>query len=138
MKKYRIATIPSEGIGNEVVPPGILVLDAAARKHGFPLSWNHFPRNCSCIDFHVVRENNEGEYTETGGRLYVGSDDEIAMQQVVFTRRGVDRILRYAFEAVVKAIEFVVEHGPRTRDLGGAASTVEVGRAIADAVANRL
>jgi tartrate dehydrogenase/decarboxylase/D-malate dehydrogenase len=50
------------------------------------------------IDFYVIRENNEGEYTEIGGRLYTGSDDEIAMQQVVFTRHGVDRILRYAFE----------------------------------------
>ena len=50
------------------------------------------------IDFYVIRENNEGEYTEIGGRLYTGSEDEIAMQQVVFTRHGVDRILRYAFE----------------------------------------
>jgi tartrate dehydrogenase/decarboxylase/D-malate dehydrogenase len=173
MKNYRIATIPGDGIGQEVVPPGMLVLDAAAKKHGFNLTWDHFPWSCAYyretgrmmptdglaqirhhdaiylgavgfpgvpdhvslwgllipirrefrqyanvrpvrlmpgiesplrnrhpgdIDFYVIRENNEGEYTEIGGRLYTGSDDEIAMQQVVFTRHGVDRILRYAFE----------------------------------------
>lgn len=173
MKNYRIATIPGDGIGKEVVPPGMRVLDAAAKQHGFSLTWDHFPWSCAYyqetgrmmptdglaqirqhdaiylgavgfpgvpdhvslwgllipirrefrqyanvrpvrlmpgiesplrnrqpgdIDFYVVRENNEGEYTEIGGRLYPGSDDEIAMQQVVFTRHGVDRILRYAFE----------------------------------------
>ena len=173
MKNYRIATIPGDGIGQEVVPPGMLVLEAAAEKHGFSLTWDHFPWSCAYyketggmmpadglaqirhhdaiylgavgfpgvpdhvslwgllipirrefrqyanvrpvrlmpgiesplrnrnpgdIDFYVVRENNEGEYTDIGGRLYTGSDDEIAMQQVVFTRHGVDRILRYAFE----------------------------------------
>ncbi len=173
MKNYRIATIPGDGIGQEVVPPGMLVLEAAAKKHGFSLTWDHFPWSCAHyketggmmpadglaqirhhdaiylgavgfpgvpdhvslwgllipirrefrqyanvrpvrlmpgiesplrnrnpgdIDFYVVRENNEGEYTDIGGRLYTGSDDEIAMQQVVFTRHGVDRILRYAFE----------------------------------------
>ena len=50
------------------------------------------------IDFVVVRENNEGEYSEIGGRLYRSTDDEMAVQQAVFTRRGVDRVLRYAFE----------------------------------------
>ena len=50
------------------------------------------------IDFYVVRENNEGEYSEIGGRLYSGSEYEMAMQQTVFTRRGCDRIMRYAFE----------------------------------------
>jgi len=173
MKNYRIATIPGDGIGQEVVPPGMLVLEAAAEKHGFSLTWDHFPWSCAYyketgrmmpadgltqirhhdaiylgavgfpgvpdhvslwgllipirrefrqyanvrpvrlmpgiesplrnrnpgdIDFYVVRENNEGEYTDIGGRLYTGSDHEIAMQQVVFTRHGVDRILRYAFE----------------------------------------
>jgi tartrate dehydrogenase/decarboxylase/D-malate dehydrogenase len=173
MKNYRIATIPGDGIGKEVVPPGMRVLEAAAKQHGFSLTWDHFPWSCAYyqetgrmmptdglaqirqhdaiylgavgfpgvpdhvslwgllipirrefrqyanvrpvrlmpgiesplrnrqpgdIDFYVVRENNEGEYTEIGGRLYPGSDDEIAMQQVVFTRHGVDRILRYAFE----------------------------------------
>jgi tartrate dehydrogenase/decarboxylase/D-malate dehydrogenase len=50
------------------------------------------------IDFYVVRENVEGEYSEIGGRLYEGTDDELAVQQAVFTRRGCDRIMRFAFE----------------------------------------
>jgi tartrate dehydrogenase/decarboxylase / D-malate dehydrogenase len=50
------------------------------------------------IDFLIVRENNEGEYSQIGGRIYEGTDDEIVVQETVFTRRGVDRILRYAFE----------------------------------------
>jgi tartrate dehydrogenase/decarboxylase/D-malate dehydrogenase len=50
------------------------------------------------IDFYIVRENNEGEYSSVGGRIYEGTEDEVATQQSVFTRRGVDRILRYAFE----------------------------------------
>jgi tartrate dehydrogenase/decarboxylase/D-malate dehydrogenase len=45
-----------------------------------------------------VRENNEGEYSEIGGRLYAGTEFEMAMQQSVFTRRGCDRVMRYAFE----------------------------------------
>jgi tartrate dehydrogenase/decarboxylase/D-malate dehydrogenase len=54
------------------------------------------------IDFYVVRENNEGEYSEIGGRLYQGSEFEMAMQQTVFTRRGCDRIMRFAFELARK------------------------------------
>jgi len=50
------------------------------------------------LDFIVVRENVEGEYSEIGGRLYQGTDQEMAIQESVFTRRGVDRILRYAFD----------------------------------------
>src|SRR6202022_929493 len=50
------------------------------------------------IDFYVVRENNEGEYSEIGGRLYAGTENEMAMQEAVFTRRGCDRVMRYAFE----------------------------------------
>jgi tartrate dehydrogenase/decarboxylase/D-malate dehydrogenase len=50
------------------------------------------------IDFVIVRENCEGEYSEIGGRLYQGSAAEMAVQESVFTRRGVDRILRFAFE----------------------------------------
>jgi tartrate dehydrogenase/decarboxylase/D-malate dehydrogenase len=50
------------------------------------------------IDFLIVRENNEGEYSEIGGRLYRGSDQEMAVQETVFTRAGVDRVMRYAFE----------------------------------------
>src|SRR6266404_484378 len=50
------------------------------------------------IDFTIVRENNEGEYSNIGGRLYEGTPDEMAVQQTVFTRRGVERVLRYAFD----------------------------------------
>jgi tartrate dehydrogenase/decarboxylase / D-malate dehydrogenase len=50
------------------------------------------------IDFVVVRENNEGEYSEIGGRLYRGSEDEMAVQESVFTRRGVQAVMRYAFD----------------------------------------
>lgn len=173
IKEYRIAAIPGDGIGHEVVPAGITVLDAVAKKYSFRLVWDHFPWSCSYyretgrmmpdngldqirhhdaiylgavgfpgvpdhvslwgllipirrgfrqyanlrpvrlmpgvtsplrdrsagdIDICVVRENNEGEYTAIGGRLYEGTDEEMALQQVVFTRRGVDRILKFAFE----------------------------------------
>ena len=50
------------------------------------------------IDFVVVRENNEGEYSEVGGRLYRDTPDEFAVQESVFTSRGVERVMRYAFE----------------------------------------
>ena len=50
------------------------------------------------IDLVVVRENNEGEYSEVGGRLYRDTPDEFAVQESVFTRRGVERVMRYAFE----------------------------------------
>lgn len=55
-------------------------------------------RGPSDIDFIVVRENNEGEYSEIGGRLYPGTEQEMAIQESVFTKSGVDRILRFAFE----------------------------------------
>ncbi|MBT7943150.1 MAG: tartrate dehydrogenase [Alphaproteobacteria bacterium] len=54
------------------------------------------------IDFWVVRENNEGEYSEIGGRMYAGTDAEFAVQQSIFSRRGTDRIMRYAFELAKK------------------------------------
>ncbi|MDH3453474.1 MAG: tartrate dehydrogenase [Gammaproteobacteria bacterium] len=50
------------------------------------------------IDFWIVRENCEGEYSEIGGRLYAGTDAELASQQSVFTRLGTDRVIRYASE----------------------------------------
>ncbi|HSO07120.1 MAG TPA: tartrate dehydrogenase [Pelomicrobium sp.] len=177
MPKYKIATIPGDGIGNEVVPEGIRVLEAAGRRFGIEFQWDHFPWSCEqyqktgrmmpddgleqirrhdaiflgavgfpgvpdhvslwgllipirrgfqqyvnlrpvrlmpgvpCplkdrqagdIDFWVVRENNEGEYSSIGGRIYEGTDYEMAVQQSTFTRRGVDRILRYAFELATK------------------------------------
>lgn len=50
------------------------------------------------LDITVVRENTEGEYSDSGGRLYHGTPHELAIQESVFTRRGVERIVRYAFE----------------------------------------
>jgi len=50
------------------------------------------------IDFYVVRENTEGEYSSVGGRLFEGTDREFATQSTIFTRTGTDRILKYAFE----------------------------------------
>ncbi len=173
MAAYSIAVIPGDGIGKEVVPEGMRVLEAAGAKFGVEFKWTQFPWDCSDyettgrivpedgidqlkafdaiflgavgwpgvpdhvslwdmlipirrqfdqyvnlrpvrllqgvtsplagrgpgdIDFYVVRENVEGEYSEIGGRLYHGTDRELAVQQAVFTRFGTDRILRYAFE----------------------------------------
>ncbi|MBW2411325.1 MAG: tartrate dehydrogenase [Deltaproteobacteria bacterium] len=170
---YRIALIPGDGIGKEVVPEAVRVTDILAKQHGFEMAYTGFPYSCEYylktgvmmpsdgieqlrefdaiflgavgdlrvadhvslwglllpirrqmqqyvnirpvrllpgiaspladrtaedIDFIVVRENNEGEYSEIGGRLYSGTDAEMVVQESVFTRRGVDRILRYAFE----------------------------------------
>jgi tartrate dehydrogenase/decarboxylase/D-malate dehydrogenase len=50
------------------------------------------------IDFYVVRENTEGEYSSVGGRMFEGTDREFVTQQSVFTRIGTDRILKFAFE----------------------------------------
>jgi tartrate dehydrogenase/decarboxylase/D-malate dehydrogenase len=170
---YRIAVIPGDGIGREVVPEGIRVLEAAATRFGFSLSWEEKDWSCDrylrtgafmpddaidqlrdCdsiylgavgfpgvpdhqslwgllipirremhqwanvrpvrlmpgvtsplrdrgpedIDFVVVRENSEGEYSSRGGRFDEGTPHERVEQLTVFTRNGVDRILRYAFE----------------------------------------
>src|SRR6202140_1672664 len=176
-KTYRVAVIAGDGIGREVVPEGIVAMEAAARGYGFALEWREFDWSCETyaktgrmmpedgldqlrsfdtvflgavgypgvpdhislwgllipirrnfqqyvnprpirllagvdsplkdrkpgeIDFDVVRENNEGEYSEIGGRLYAGTELEMAMQQTVFTRRGCDRIMRFAFELAMK------------------------------------
>lgn len=50
------------------------------------------------IDFWVVRENTEGEYSSIGGKIYEGTDREIVIQDTVMSRHGVDRVLRYAFQ----------------------------------------
>ena len=50
------------------------------------------------IDFVVVRENTEGEYSQVGGHVYAGSPEEVAVQTAVFTRHGTERIIRFAFE----------------------------------------
>jgi tartrate dehydrogenase/decarboxylase/D-malate dehydrogenase len=173
MAKHRIAVIPGDGIGKEVMPEGIRVLDAAARKYGIDFAWDHYDWSCETykktgrmmpengierlsgsdsiflgavgfpgvpdhislwgllipirrqfhqyinlrpvrmmkgipcplanrkpedIDFWVVRENNEGEYSEIGGRLFAGTEREMAVQESIFTRHGVDRVLRFAFD----------------------------------------
>ena len=173
MTNYTIAVIPGDGIGKEVVPAAINVVDAAGRRFGFRCHWTSFDWGCERyaetgrmmpedgldqlrrhqaiflgaigypgvpdhvslwgllipirrtfeqyinlrpvrllpgirsplagrgpedIDFVVVRENSEGEYSEIGGRMFHGTPDEMAVQQAVFTRRGVDRVVRYAFE----------------------------------------
>ena len=176
-KTYEIAVIPGDGIGREVVPEGMGVLEAAARRHGFQFTWREYDWSCERfaktgammppdgldqiagmqgiflgavgypgvpdhvslwgllipirrnfqqyanlrpvrllagvesplkdrkpgeIDFYVVRENNEGEYSEIGGRLYADTSMEMAMQQSIFTRMGCDRIMRFAFDLAMK------------------------------------
>lgn len=173
MRNHEIAVIPGDGIGLEVTPLGLELLEAAGARFGFGFSFRHFPWGCEYytrmgrmmpedgldqlrpfdavflgavgypgvpdhvslwgllipirrafhqyvnlrpvrllsgvasplagrgpedIDFVIVRENNEGEYSEIGGRLYQGTEMEMAVQETIFTRKGVDRILRYAFE----------------------------------------
>ena len=173
MSIVKIAVIPGDGIGKEVMPEGLRVLEAAGAAHGIDYQWQEFDWSCEhyartgammpedgieqlrdfdaiylgavgfpgvpdhvslwgllipirrefdqyvnlrpvrlfdgvpCplvgkrpgdIDFLVVRENVEGEYSAIGGIQYEGTDAELVVQQSVFTRRGVDRILRYAYE----------------------------------------
>lgn len=177
MQPLKIAVIPGDGIGKEVIPEGIRVLEKAASKHGFAFDFEFFDWSCETylqkgymmpedgieqlrpfdaiylgavgfptvldhvslwgllipirrefdqyvnlrpvrlfegvpcplahrkpgdIDMMIVRENVEGEYSNIGGVQYAGTDHEIVVQQSVFTRRGVDRILTYAFELAQK------------------------------------
>ncbi len=55
------------------------------------------------IDFCVVRENNEGEYSNIGGMMYEGTEQEFVVQETVFTRQGVERIMRFAFDLARKS-----------------------------------
>ena len=55
-------------------------------------------RKVGDVDFYVVRENTEGEYSSIGGRMYEGTERETIIQESIFTRRGVDRIMKFAFE----------------------------------------
>ena len=59
-------------------------------------------RTAEDIDFVVIRENSEGEYIDNGGRFKQGTPDEVAVQTAVHTRKGVERILRFAFETARK------------------------------------
>ena len=54
------------------------------------------------IDFYVVRENTEGEYSNTGGRMFEGTEREMAIQESIFTRTGTDRVLKYAYELAAR------------------------------------
>ncbi len=59
-------------------------------------------RKVGDIDYYVVRENTEGEYSSMGGRLYEGTEREIAQQISTFSRKGVDRIMKFAFELALQ------------------------------------
>jgi tartrate dehydrogenase/decarboxylase/D-malate dehydrogenase len=172
---HRIAVIAGDGIGKEVVPEGLRVLEAAGRKFGCRFAFDQFDfascdyylahgrmmpddwkakvgghdaiffgavgwpdsvpdhvslwgsliqfrrefdqyvnlrpvklmpgvpsplagRKPGDIDFYVVRENTEGEYSSIGGKIFPGTDREVVMQETVMTRIGTDRILKYAFD----------------------------------------
>jgi tartrate dehydrogenase/decarboxylase / D-malate dehydrogenase len=169
---YRIALIPGDGIGLEVVPEGVRVLQELSRRYQFALEFSEFPYSCDHyakhgvmmpadgldrlrpfdaillgavgapgvpdhvslwgllipirrsfdqyvnmrpvrllpgiksplagrtakdIDFVIIRENTEGEYSQIGGRLYPGTEREVVVQESIFTRTGVDRVQRFAF-----------------------------------------
>ena len=55
-------------------------------------------KNPGDIDMLIVRENTEGEYSSVGGKMYAGTDREIAIQETIMSRHGIDRVLKYAFE----------------------------------------
>ncbi len=172
---HRIAVIPGDGIGKEVMPEGLRALEAAAKRFNIDLELEHFDfascdyylehgkmlpddwfdqlkdfdaifygavgwpatvpdhislwgsllqfrrqfdqyinlRPCKLlpgiksplanrkpgdIDFYVVRENTEGEYSSVGGKMFEGTDREVVIQDTVMTRVGIDRVLKYAFE----------------------------------------
>lgn len=176
---HRIAVIAGDGIGTEVMPEGLRVLEAAAERFGISLAFEHFDfascdyylehgkmlpddwfeilstfdaiyfgavgwpekvpdhislwgsllqfrrafdqyinlRPCRLmpgikspladrepgdIDFYVVRENTEGEYSSVGGKMFEGTDREVVIQDTVMTRVGIDRVLKYAFELASK------------------------------------
>ncbi|MCU0561767.1 MAG: tartrate dehydrogenase [Desulfobacterales bacterium] len=174
---YRIALIPGDGIGLEVVPEGVRVLRELAGRYGFAMEFTEFPYSCGYyqehgammpadglqrlspfdaillgavgspgvpdhvslwgllipirrsfdqyvnmrpvrllpgiasplagrgaedIDFVIIRENTEGEYSQIGGRLYPDTEREVVVQESIFTRAGVDRVQRYAFELARK------------------------------------
>jgi len=174
---YRIAAIPGDGIGKEVLPVGCRVLDGVAAASGFECRWQTLDWSCEryattgammpddglsqladfdaiylgavgypgvpdqvslwgllipirrefdqyvnlrpCrmlpamrsplagigpgdIDYLVVRENTEGEYSSIGGRMFSGTDRELVVQETILTRTGTDRILRFAFELANK------------------------------------
>jgi tartrate dehydrogenase/decarboxylase/D-malate dehydrogenase len=177
MSTFKIAVIEGDGIGHEVIPEGLRVLEAAGKKFGLSYEITHFDWSCEVyaktgrmmpedgleqlkkfdavflgavgypgvpdhvslwgllipirrgfdqyvnlrpvklfrgvstplanrtpeeIDFVVIRENTEGEYSSIGGRIFAGTENEFATQEAIFTRRGVDRVMRYAFDLARK------------------------------------
>ena len=174
MTTQRIAVMPGDGIGREVVPEGLRVLEAVARRFDLSFKFDEFDWSCDYylkhgqmmpsdwkaqigqhdaiffgavgwpekvpdhislwgfllkfrrefdqyvnlrpvrlmpgvptplagrkvgdIDFYVVRENTEGEYSSVGGKMYEGTAQEIVFQESIFSRRGVDRVMKFAFE----------------------------------------
>ena len=56
------------------------------------------PLKAASFDILCVRENTEGEYSGAGGRVHQGTSDEVAIETAIFTRQGVERILRFGFE----------------------------------------
>lgn len=176
MKKLEIAVIPGDGIGKEVVPEALRVLDAIAELHGgLEFSYSHYPWSCEYyiehgkmmpddglekisqndaiflgavgdptlvpdhvslaglllkirrefeqvinvrpakmlkglvsplsnpkdFDIMIVRENSEGEYSSIGGRVHSGMD-EVVVQNAVFTKKGVSRVMEYGFDIAGK------------------------------------
>ncbi|HUH40438.1 MAG TPA: tartrate dehydrogenase [Castellaniella sp.] len=175
---HRIAVIAGDGIGTEVMPEGLGVLDAVATRFDIPFQFDHYDWNCQRyartgrmmpedwhaqisgheaiffgaigwpalvpdhialweslflfrrhfdqyvnlrpvrlmpgvpsplagrkvgdIDFYIVRENTEGEYSNSGGKLFEGTDREIVIQESVFSRHGAQRILKFAFDLAQK------------------------------------
>ncbi|MBO8132507.1 MULTISPECIES: tartrate dehydrogenase [Dickeya] len=177
--RYRIAVIPGDGIGKEVMPEGVRVIARAAELFDIQLEWEWFDfasadyyrqhgkmmpdnwfsllkgfdaiyfgavgwpdivpdhvslwqslllfrrefdqyvnlRPCRLmpgvkaplagrqpgdIDFYIVRENTEGEYSSVGGAMFAGTEREVVIQETVMTRVGVDRILKFAYELAMK------------------------------------
>ncbi len=103
------------------------------------------------LDITVVRENTEGEYSDAGGRMYQGTPHEVAIQESIFTRRGVERVVRYAYELAGKRRGTLVGATKSNgisitmpffdeifREVGGEYPGVEASLMHADALAARI
>src|ERR1035441_9794709 len=108
-KQYRIAVIPGDGIGKEVAPEGLRVLEAAAQKHGVAVHFDHF--DFASWDYYEkhgemmpedwkekIGKHDAIYFGAVGGRMFPDTDREFVTQQTVMTRIGVDRILKFAFD----------------------------------------
>src|SRR5436305_15059501 len=83
-KQYRIAVIPGDGIGKEVVPEGLRVLEAAAKKHGVSVQFDHF--DFASWDYY----EKHGEMMEEDWKATIGKDDAIYFGAVVWPAKIVD------------------------------------------------